>query len=329
VPSKIILLFPGQASQYVGMGKELYESSAAARHVLEETAEIDGLDHIPDLCFNGPADELTRTDNVQPAITAVSIMMLEAIREKIDIAPIACAGHSLGEYAAHYAAGNLDFQTAMKLVQCRGDWMNEAAQPPNPAGSMVAVMGLGLDKLEVIVNEIGTDEIIIANLNSPGQIILSGTTQAVERSIEMAKSAGAKRAVMLNVSGAWHSPLMKPAAEKMRGLLKEEITAGKINFQASPIVIANATAEVVSGVDEMRDTLTRQITSSVRWDESVKNLLQFASSDENNGDNAPPLFVEVGPGKVLKGILRNINRSLNVQNVEDSAGVASLIEAIG
>ena len=312
---RVVFIFPGQASQYVGMGREFYANSPAAAAVLDQVAALEGLARIPDLCFNGPAELLTRTDNVQPAITAVSIMALAALREKVTVTPWACIGHSLGEYAAHYAAGSLDLPLVMKLVQWRGFWMNEASQPPYPSGSMVAVMGLGREVLEHIVKNLDKKRIAVANLNSPGQVILSGETTVVEQAVEAAQAAGAKKTVMLNVSGAWHSPLMIPAARKMGELLERELTLEEVVFNRTSLVIANATAKVVGGTLTMRDTLTQQLTSPVRWEETIAKLISF--SDE------PLLFIEIGPGKVLKGILRSIDKNLEVLNVEDTAGAAA------
>ncbi|MBT3233613.1 MAG: ACP S-malonyltransferase [Calditrichaeota bacterium] len=319
------------------MGRDLYENSPAAAAFLDRVIEFDGMDHIRELCFEGPAELLTRTDNVQPAITAISLMVLEAIREATDITPIACAGHSLGEYAAHVAAGSFSAEVAMNLVRWRGFWMNQASQPPNPPGAMVAVMGLGAGALKGIVAEIGTDKLAVANINSPGQIIISGTKDAVEQVESTAKEAGAKRCVMLNVSGAWHSPLMVPAEAKMKGLLEEVITPEQTSISESVKVVANATSDVVHDLDSLRHTLTRQITSPVRWDACVKRLLGLAgypdfpsqlSEDIREELGNPPVFVEIGPGKVLKGLLRSNDRKLKAVNVEDVAGVKALKDMV-
>ncbi|HHE47316.1 MAG TPA: ACP S-malonyltransferase [Bacteroidetes bacterium] len=335
---RLIFIFPGQASQYVGMGRDLYDNSKAARALMDGITRSDGLKQIGDLCFRGPEELLTRTDNVQPAITAVSLMALEAVNEAAagldPVKPVACAGHSLGEYSAHAAAGNLTVELTMELVSCRGRWMNEAAQPPNPAGAMVAVMGASLDALKTVVEMIGARKVGIANLNSPGQIILSGEREAVERAAELAGEAGARRCVMLNVSGAWHSPLMRSAQERMADLLAEKLTPEKVRFIGEPIVIANATADIVHNLAEMRDTLTDQITSPVKWEACVRRLVEAAgypglpselSGDGDRNMTEGPLFVEMGPGRVLKGILRGIDRKLDVVNVEDMNGVEELL----
>ena len=315
------------------MGKDLYENSPAAGAFLDRVCQLEGMGNIRDLCFNGPVELLTRTDNVQPAITAISLMVLEAIRDAMPIEPLACAGHSLGEYAAHAAAGSFSAEVAMNLVRWRGFWMNEASQPPNPPGAMVAVMGLGADVLERIVAEIGADKIAVANINSPGQIIISGTKDAVELVESAAKDAGAKRCVMLNVSGAWHSPLMIPAEAKMKALLEEVITPERSAISQTIKVVANATADVVNDLDSLKQTLARQITSPVRWDACVLRLLGLAgypdfpsklSDEEREELGNPPVFIEIGPGKVLKGLLRSIDRKIQAVNVEDVAGVQAL-----
>ena len=339
---KLIFIFPGQASQYVGMGRDLHDNSQAARDTMARICRMDGLEHIRKLCFEGPGDLLTRTDNVQPAITAVSLMALASLKEHFSdrpepIQPLACAGHSLGEYTAHAAAGNLNEETAMKLVTWRGRWMNEASQPPNPAGAMVAVIGLGVSIIEPIVDQVGRDTVAIANLNSPGQVILSGEKTGIEQAADLANEAGAKRTVMLNVSGAWHSPLMNMAQVKMRRLLQEEITPEKIKINNSIGVVANATAEVVESVGELKNTLHRQITAPVQWEMCVRKLVEIADSpdipsrmsDAEMDRHIPlPLFVEIGPGKVLKGLLRSIDRKLEVVNIDLWSDITDLEEKL-
>lgn len=318
------------------MGQDLYEHSPAARSVLDRVVAMEGLGHIAELCFNGPEELLTRTDNVQPAITAVSMMALAAIREaspevENNRIPVACAGHSLGEYAAHAAAGNLSLDLVMELVKWRGFWMNEASQPPNPRGSMLAVMGLSVGILEKIVATTGTDRIAIANINSSAQTILSGERDAVETASKLAVEAGAKRCVPLKVSGAWHSPLMKTAHQKMGELLERRITSEMVVLSDHTAVVANVTGDVVTDIESLRDTLTRQVTSPVKWVDCVRRLVEIAGypglpkeiQEEDRGKlEHLPTFIEVGPGKVLKGLLKNIDRNLHVVNVEDSAGIS-------
>jgi len=328
----LILVFPGQASQYVGMGKNLYESFTSARAVMREASSIQGLENLQQVAFEGPEELLTRTDNVQPAITAVSLMALAALKETaaakgmpLDVR--ASAGHSLGEYSAHAAAGNLGIRQTLVLTKWRGEWMNQAAQPPHPKGAMLAVMGLPAEKLEGICAEIGSDKIGIANINSPGQIILSGEADAVVRAGELCSAAGAKRTIPLNVSGAWHSPLMRQAQEKMARLLSEELAIEGLKINASIPVVANASSDVVGSIGQMRDTLSLQITSPVNWIACVRRLIIAAGypslpsecSDEVFEAYSPwPTFVEVGPGKVLRGLLRNIDKRLATAGVEDA-----------
>ncbi len=317
------------------MGKDLYENSEAAKKLLNQVVSIKGLKHLRDVIFAGPEELLTRTDNVQPAITTVSTMALVAVLEAADkagraIKPIACAGHSLGEYAAHVAAGNLTPIQAIKLTAARGAWMNEASQPPYPKGAMIAVMGLAMEKLEEIVAGLDALSISIANINSPGQIILSGEATAIAQASEAASAAGAKRVIPLNVSGAWHSPLMKGAQEKMEVLLSAEITPEKVTMNLGIPVIANATSAVVSSIDLMKETLGRQITSPVVWTECVSNLLTSCGypglpSENNDFDKPWPIFVEVGPGKVLRGLLRSIDKGLESTGVEDTATLNALL----
>jgi len=333
----IVFLFPGQASQYVGMGKDLYDHSSNARDVMDRIAAMDGLGSIPDLCFNGPIELLTRTDNVQPAITTVSLMALAAVNEAIGQDGNiefrgrlkACAGHSLGEYAAHVAAENLTESTAVKLVSWRGRWMNEAAQPPNPPGAMVAVMGLEVDMLRDIVNVIGAEIIALANINSLGQIILSGTEEAISKAEQIAQEKGAKKTVMLNVSGAWHSPLMVSAESKMKQLIANELTPENVSLDGAPFVVANVSAREVTNFEDVKHTLIRQITSPVNWVESVQRLSEIGEGTSFEDDTVmTPLFVEVGPGKVLRGLMRGIDRKLEVINVGDMAGVEKLMEKL-
>jgi len=280
---------------------------------------------------------LTRTDNVQPAITTVSLMATAAVNESLAHRGYdelkgrlkACAGHSLGEYAAHVAAGNLTESTVMNLVRWRGRWMNEAAQPPNPPGAMLAVMGLDVDVLRDIVSEIGTDIIALANINSLGQIILSGTEDAISQAEFNAQEMGAKKTVMLNVSGAWHSPLMIPAEAKMKELIESELTADKVSLKGNPSVVANVTAREVTDYNEVKHTLARQITSPVNWVDSVQRLSEIGGSNSIQEDtNNSPLFVEVGSGKVLRGLLRGIDRKYEVVNVGDTTGVNKFIERL-
>ncbi len=338
----VIFVFPGQAAQFVGMGRDLFENSPAARAVMERAEGTEGLRDIKHVTFDGPEELLTRTDNVQPAITVVSLMALAALREKaseggLEINLLACAGHSLGEYAAHVAAGNLSESLAIHLVRWRGCWMNEASQPPNPKGGMMAIMGLALDKVQEIAATIGRNRIGVANINSPGQIILSGEATAVEDATSAALAAGAKRVIPLNVSGAWHSPLMLPAQARMVKLLEGEITEDSVSLATKVHVIANATSEAVDSIARLQETLGRQITTPVIWTDCVRRLFtttgypdlpSAVSSDELERYAPWPLVIEVGPGKVLRGLIRNLDKAIETAGVEDMASVEAAMRSL-
>lgn len=306
------LLFPGQGSQQAGMGKALAEHSAQARKIFEEADEVLGRP-LSRLCFEGPEEELQRTENTQPALYVTSAAALAALRaEGFDGG--AAAGHSLGEYTALYAAGALDFATGLRLVQARGRAMEEAGK--KRAGTMAAVLGLDDAKVEEVCKEASGDDgvVVAANLNSPGQVVISGDETALDRALEQAKAAGAKRAMKLKVGGAFHSPLMEPAVELMKPELEAaEIAAPKLKF------VANVSADFVSDPEAIRESLLRQITSCVRWSPSVERL-------RDAGFNR---FIEVGSGKVLTGLLRRIDKSLKgatFATAEDRDAVKALVD---
>ncbi len=303
-----VCVFPGQASQYVGMGKELYENYSCARSVFDRASEILKLD-IKELCFNGPEDILMITENVQPAITATSIACMEALKEE-GIKPIATAGHSLGEYAALYTAGALDLDTVITLVAVRGKAMQKAAE--NNPGFMLALIGADLEsarRLCDVCSESGT--ICIANINSPMQIILSGSIPAVEQAANKAKEYGIRRAVALKVSGAWHSPLMNSAKESFA----EAVKNADIKNAVVPVV-ANITANVEMEIEEIKRNLIEQVTGSVSWVASVQKLKSISKG-------VP--FIEVGPGKVLTGIIGQIDKEIKMLNVENLESLAATL----
>lgn len=337
----LIFVFPGQASQFVGMGRDLYDNSPAAAKLMDFAMTLPGMQGIRDIAFDGPEELLTRTDNVQPAITIVSMMAYAALMEAAEssglaIAPAACAGHSLGEYAAHCAAGNLDFSTTLQLVQKRGYWMNEASQPPNPKGGMIAVMGLPFEKLSEIVEQIGPDDIALANINSPGQFILSGAASAVEAATAALQAAGAKRVIPLNVSGAWHSPLMRTAQAKMRELIASTLTDKLVQSPFATAVVVNATSDVVTSAEQLRTTLGDQIALPVVWTKCVRKLftetgfpnLPSELPQEQVAEINWPLVVEVGPGKVLRGLIKAIDKGIETAGVEDTTTVKELVERL-
>jgi [acyl-carrier-protein] S-malonyltransferase len=296
---KIAFIFPGQGSQYPGMGRELAEAFACAREVFEEADRAVGFP-LSKLCFAGPAEELQLTANTQPAILTVSAAAAAVLEEK-GVRPQYVAGHSLGEYSALVAAGALRLSDAVQLVRKRGQYMQEAV--PVGQGAMAALLGMEAAAVEEVCREAAQGEIVSpANLNSPGQIVIAGSAQAVARAVELAKARGARRAMMLNVSAPFHCALMRPAQERLsRDLDETEIVNPRV-----PLV-NNVAARVVRTASEVREGLKQQVTGPVRWEQSVRTLLA-------EGVN---LFVEVGPGKVLAGLLHQIDRQADCLRVED------------
>ncbi len=286
-------IFPGQGSQKVGMGRDWAEAFPAARAVFEEADDVLGFS-LSKLCWEGPAEELQLTANTQPAILACSIAMHRAVTRD-DLAPVAMAGHSLGEYSALVAAGALDFATALALVRRRGELMQQAV--PVGAGAMAALMGLDADAVEEIARDACGEEVCaVANLNSPQQTVIAGHRSAVERAVVLAKERGARIAKMLPVSAPFHSPLMRPAREALEPLL----AAAELRDPAIP-VIANIDAVPVRRGDLARDALKRQVDRPVRWVESIRWMIDRSGVDT---------FLEIGPGKVLTGLGRRIDRGV-------------------
>ena len=301
--SSIAFLFPGQGSQYAGMGKELAENFPAAQQVFEEADEALSFS-ISRLCFEGPEEALQLTENTQPAILSVSVAAFRAIQAQGLPAPSFVAGHSLGEYSALVAAGALSLGDAVRTVRARGRYMQEAV--PVGTGAMAAVIGGERDAIEQACREASGNQVCsVANINSPNQVVIAGNTEAVDRAMELLKGV-AKRVIKLNVSAPFHCALMKPAQDRLAFELEQ------IAFtEPRTSVVTNVDAQIASAPGDLRDSLLRQVSAPVRWLESMELLFQHGVST----------FVEVGPGKVLAGLMRQINRDMSCLNVEDSASL--------
>jgi len=295
-----VFLFPGQGSQYVGMGKALWDAYDSVKRRFEEASDTSGKD-LRALCFDGPDTTLVQTDNVQPAITLVSLVCLQVLREEAGVEPAAVAGHSVGEYAALSAAGALSFADAIALTQLRGAAMkNEAEHHP---GSMAAVFGLAPEVVAAICEEAGADRVQVANHNAPGQIVVTGTSDGVKDVAARAKASGAKLVVPLKVSGPWHSRFMAGAQAPLeRALESRAIAPPRLDCWA------NLTAAPYGAdVQDIRRSLVAQIISPVLWTQSMSALVARGYRT----------FVEVGPGRVLSGLLKDVSRELTVLNVQD------------
>jgi [acyl-carrier-protein] S-malonyltransferase len=309
--NKIAFIFPGQGSQTVGMGKELYEKYPIARQTFEEADEALGY-KLSQVCFEGPEEQLRLTEITQPAILTVSVAALRVIEGRVP-RPSFVAGHSLGEYSAHVAAGTMTFADAVRTVRNRGKYMQEAV--PVGVGTMAAILGMDLQKVSAVCQDAAQGEVCSpANINSPEQIVISGNTAAVERGTKLADERGAKRAKILPVSAPFHCALMKPAQDRLESDLNKLKTQTPVypvicNFEASPVT------------DNMRalETLVAQVTGAVKWDQSMRLLIEHGVQT----------FVEIGPGKVLCGLMRQIDRSKSCLNVGDEASLTKTAEQLG
>jgi len=308
---KIAFVFPGQGSQFVGMGAELVSQSAAAKGIFQQADEALGFS-LSGLCFSGPEEELRLTANTQPAILTASMAVYAALQEKVpDFRPDFVAGHSLGEYSALCAAGTLSFADAVRTVRSRGQFMEEAV--PAGQGAMAAVLGMERELLHSVCQSVSQEghPVQLANLNSPGQIVISGSAEGVRLAGEKAKENGAKRVLPLNVSGPFHSSLMEPAAQKLSAVL----SGIQVTDAAIPVV-ANVTARPVEKAEEIVDSLVKQVASPVLWEDSVQWMVEQGVTT----------FVEIGPGKVLAGLIKKIAPAdTAIYAVQDLASLEELV----
>jgi [acyl-carrier-protein] S-malonyltransferase len=309
--SGIGFLFPGQGSQSVGMGRGFYEASPTVKAVYDEASSILGYD-IAQLCFDGPVERLNLTEYTQPALLVSSAAALKAL-EPAGLAPVAVAGHSLGEYSAVYAAGGLSFRDAVALVQKRGRYMAEAVPPGT--GLVAALLGLSADVVKTACQEAASVGVVAAaNFNSPGQVVIAGEKAAVERAIEIAKTKGCKKAISLPVSVPVHTPLMRGAADRLAaefdGVAWRDLTVPLVN---------NAEAAALQRSEDIRASLVRQLPSSVRWEESVQAMAKLGVTT----------FVEIGPGTVLTGLVKRILPGTVTANVHDPKSLEATLTMLG
>lgn len=309
---KIGLIFPGQGSQKVGMGKDFFDAFPMAKRVFEEADNALGFS-LSTLCFEGPEEDLKLTTNTQPAILTTSIATLRVLQEKVELDVAYVAGHSLGEYSALVCAGALDFADAVRTVRKRGEFMQEAV--PVGTGTMAAIIGLEREKVEELCQQVNRENNIVtlANINSSGQFVISGHTDAVNKVLNLAKENGAKRAILLPVSAPFHCSLMRLAAERLEEVLQN------VSFNDLSIpLINNAEASELRSGEEARASLVRQVYKSVEWERSMRHLIEHGADT----------FVEVGPGKVLTGLLKRIDKKAKGLNVFDVGSLEKTVETL-
>jgi [acyl-carrier-protein] S-malonyltransferase len=308
--SRVAFVFPGQGSQYVGMGKDLCEQFVAAKEIFTEADDMLGF-RLSELCFSGPEADLKLTENTQPAILTASVAALRVLRAEAAVEPALVAGHSLGEYSALVAVGALRFRDAVKLVRERGRLMQRAV--PTGEGAMAVVLGLEMEAVQRVCDDAAQSEVVSpANFNGSGQVVIAGATKAVARAAALAKERGAKRVLDLPVSAPFHCRLMQPAADGLQQALKD------ISVQPFTVgVVTNVEAEVNLAADRVKSLLVDQAVRPVRWEESVKKLAALGCSRA----------IEVGPGKVLKGLMKRIVPALEVDNFESPADLSRMAVA--
>ena len=308
---KTAFVFPGQGSQFVGMGKDFYDHVPAARELMEEANHVLGYD-LANICFNGPDETLKLTENTQPALLVHSTMALKILREN-GIDSVVSAGHSLGEFSALVAAGALSFKDAIRLVRLRGQFMQEAV--PVGVGTMAAIIGLPIETLQELCSRVSRESCIVqtANLNSPVQTVIAGHKEAVEKVSEKALEAGAKKAIPLPVSAPFHSALMKPAEIN----LQKELDQTKFNDLSSP-VITNFEAKPITKGRHARSALIKQVCSPVRWSETMQVLV----------DQGVERVIELGPGKVLSGLIKRFNKNITCYQVGDRESLSQTLTAL-
>ena len=300
-------IFPGQGAQFPGMGKDLAENFSVAKRVFEEANEALDFD-LSGLCFNGPEDDLKLTRNTQPAILTMSIAALRVVESETGLRPSLAAGHSLGEYSALVCSGAIDFAAAVKTVRLRGTFMQEAV--PVGVGAMAAILSVEADALAEICAEAAQGEVVApANYNSPGQIVIAGHTSAVNRAIEIAKGKGFRKAMLLPVSAPFHCSLMQPAADRLKAVL-----AGVACQKMLLPVVSNVEAVANDDCGRVQELLLSQVCAPVLWEQSVNAMIQSGVTR----------FIEIGPGKVLSGLVKRICKDVQLANVEDSKSLALL-----